>query len=218
MNVYRPTLPHNVQNMILASLTELVQNSGVPEYHIERDKAHRKGQYKKRRERSRKPPQSLNSSSKRKRSEDPEPEGREPQGSNQTDPIVMTVDNDASPLPSPPPLLTHMKFGVNEVTKQLDAHVLFSRQHATVQLPETTFVFACPHDVNPSSLLGHLPMLVAVCNATCRSRNIQSRVLLVPLPRGSEALLAHTIKQRRISILALDVSSHVPCELHAYHP
>lgn len=220
LNASRPILAHNVQNMILASLIELVQNSGIPEYHIGRDRAHRKGQYKKRRDRASKPVQS-NPSSKRKRSEGSRPEGGERiksrrldhNVSNEADPVIMTEEVDTTPLPSPPPLLTHMKFGVNEVTKQLDAHVLSSREHPTMPRPETTFVFACPHDVNPTSLLGHLPMLVAVCNATCRSRNIQSRVLLAPLPRGSEALLAHTIKQRRISILTLTVSFHVPSNL-----
>ncbi|KAF8331401.1 uncharacterized protein EI90DRAFT_3057834 [Cantharellus anzutake] len=207
-----PFVPNNVQNIIFAALTELVQDSGVPEYHISRDKAHRKGRYKK--QRQHKPVRVSNSSNKRKREEPDIEVGRQPklrkmehEISNEPAPNVGIEDSNVSPIPSPPSppsLLSHVKFGVNEVTKQLDAYVLSARKEPTDSRPTTIYVFACPYDVNPPSLLSHLPMLVAVCNATFRSWNIQSKVLLIPFPKGSEVHLAHAIKQRRISIMSLN--------------
>lgn len=113
-------------------------------------------------------------------------------------------------LPSKPAILDHLIYGINAVTKRLEAQARQVRRSVVIstkpldesetQVP-ISLVFVCRADVDPPILIDHLPQLVAACNSV----HSKTPVKLVPLPKESEGILAEKIGIRRVCALALDV-------------
>lgn len=117
-------------------------------------------------------------------------------------------------LPEPPTILQHLIFGVNEVTRRLEAQIKSYRHIITVSDETATLsepfsqspikvIFVCRADINPSILIDHIPHLVAACNAA--SKRSLNFVKLVPLPKGAETTLAQAVGLRRVAVMAVDV-------------
>lgn len=123
----------------------------------------------------------------------------------------------ASTTKTPPSILDHLTFGINEVTKLLENTAKTQRQavssttvEASVSYPpslQARLVAVCLADVNPPILIGHLPNLVAACNSTRRTTapGLPAKTWLVPLPKGSEQSLATAMGLKRAAVIALDV-------------
>ena len=123
----------------------------------------------------------------------------------------------APTLVDAPDILRHITFGINEVTKKLEA--LAHRLHRnrlkitseplcacdSAQIPTSQIVLACTGDVNPPILVQHIPNLVAACNSA-RTKTDVTSTWLVPLPAGSEHILSTAAGLRRVCVLMLDVS------------
>lgn len=110
-----------------------------------------------------------------------------------------------------PPILKHCVFGINQVTKRLEAQVkpnaLGDTFASSCPKSRLRFVIACRTDIDPPLLIEHLPILVAACNSAIPAGSgDQMFVKLATLPMGGEHLLAETIGLRRIAVMALDVS------------
>ncbi|KAF9517649.1 hypothetical protein BS47DRAFT_1339174 [Hydnum rufescens UP504] len=233
-----PHIPLNVQNNILAALIELIAQSDISSFHRQRERKSRKKKAKKAVDitasQSALPVSEPTYVVRRKRKapeEDPldhdtSPSKKRKQMDGNAAAIGHPVD---SPIP-PPELLSHLTFGINQVTKRLEAQTLAYRhskipasQSATKakHLSPIHLVFVCRHDVNPPSLYAHLPMLVAVCNASrpssapissshSHSEQINQKdpdILLITLPKGAEHALAESIALRRTAVVALDAST-----------
>lgn len=121
--------------------------------------------------------------------------------------------------------------GINSITRALEAeiHTELSSLHAdaadgakqkgksTALVPQIEIVFVCRHDAASSTLIAHLPMLVAARNAvsaahTAADTTNARSTLLFALPAGSEALLARALGLRRASVVAL-TSAFAPTHL-----
>lgn len=86
-------------------------------------------------------------------------------------------------------------------------------ENETLAVP--TFIFVCKPDINPPSLVEHLPSMVALhnaaletlrkhCPAAARSKAAHD-VYLVPLDQGAEQELAQALGIRRVATLSLSV-------------
>ena len=100
------------------------------------------------------------------------------------------------------------------------------------ELPPTTplidLLFVCKPDINPPSLVAHLPSMVAAANGAQQAleesmssspreegmevegeveRREFKRVLLIPLDHGAERVLADTLGLRRVAVIGLCVRS-----------
>ncbi len=123
-----------------------------------------------------------------------------------------------------PDILQHVTFGINEVTKKLEALANTLRQTRlkvssetdvdfdSAQKPRSQLVLVCTGDINPPILVGHLPGLVAACNSV-RLKPEGGSTWLVPLPAGAEQTLSIAAGLRRVSVLLLDVSRRSACVL-----
>ncbi|KAI9512500.1 hypothetical protein F5148DRAFT_973309 [Russula earlei] len=111
--------------------------------------------------------------------------------------------------PSPPPIISHMRAGINSVTKVLEREVRSGRQ--TVITPGTAVdqkqfltrvIFICHADLDTPALVAHLPQLVALCNS---ARSEDAIIKVVQLPAGASTALANVLGYlKRVSVLALD--------------
>lgn len=117
--------------------------------------------------------------------------------------------------PTTPEILQHTTCGINEVTKKLETLSKMLRQHggssssdasSPRQVIDSQLVLVCSGDINPPSLVDHLPNLVATCNSARRNGE-ESCTWLVPLPPGAESALAEAMGLRRVSVLSLSVST-----------
>ncbi|KAG8689743.1 hypothetical protein FRC11_000884 [Ceratobasidium sp. 423] len=113
-----------------------------------------------------------------------------------------------------PPLLKHCIFGINEVTKRLESQAhpnglkATATESNTSPKPRLRFVIACRTDVDPPTLIEHLPILVAACNSEIPSDSEDNMfVKLVTLPMGGEHTLAQVVGLRRVAVMALDVET-----------
>lgn len=238
----RPDVPMNVQNAVLAALTRLLDSSGIGPYHEERERRSRKLKVKgkgkgKAVELATQPvPVSSTITSKRKASDElvgPFKKRRLSRAAaNVPQDVLPAPEDEASPAIAseafknpeplvPPDFLSNITFGINEVTKRLEAQIQSYRHlrhpqsgpstHAQSEdhksKPAMRFIFACTQDVNPPSLIEHLPILVATCNASRPRSHVDSDIVLVPLPKNAEGNLTEAVKLRRTAVLALDVSS-----------
>lgn len=109
-----------------------------------------------------------------------------------------------------PDIVKHCTFGINEVTKRLEAQANSEAPgDATLSLPKPRlrFVIACRSDVDPPLIIEHLPILVAACNSSLPVGSDERMfVKLATLPMGGEHMLAEIVGLRRIAVMALDVS------------
>ena len=209
----RPYVPINVQNAVLSRLTLSLE--GLAAYHATKAARSRK---EKKRPRS----QQTGPNKRRKASADNE-DGTQPVGiPPEPDEPMGSPDADQEPVvPTAPPILSHLALGINQVTKRLEHQARAYRQ--TLSATETSvdngtsqptplrpisIVFVCRADVDPPLLISHLPTLVASCNSSRKAlTNPEShpQIKLVPVPKGSETLLADATGLRRLAVLALDV-------------
>jgi ribonuclease P/MRP protein subunit POP3 len=127
--------------------------------------------------------------------------------------------HDGSAVAAVPPILKLIKFGINEVAKLLESQIsrlrqclLDKRPMEDDDTPSPLVVLACRWDINPPTLLAHIPHLVASVNtlATTYRANFTDappvpEVKLVNLPKGSENPLAEALGMRRVSVIALNV-------------
>lgn len=116
-----------------------------------------------------------------------------------------TAQPDTSKIQESPPLLRHMIYGINEVTKRLETQTQHARRLEVVDIPQPPvplrYIFVCRFDVDPPLLIDHLPHLVAAYNSNCPRNPIK----LVTLPQGAELLLAQNLGIRRVAVIAIDV-------------
>jgi ribonuclease P/MRP protein subunit POP3 len=105
----------------------------------------------------------------------------------------------------------YLVIGTNAVTKALEFQLRLARKHVVVdsdQLPSRpapspiVVVFVCCADVDPTALIDHIPYLVAGCNS---SRNATQPIKLVPLPTGSEPTISRILGVRRAAVVAYRV-------------
>lgn len=181
----RPSVPINLQNAVLAYILQILE--GVSEYH---DKCSALSRKRKRAAKS-----LCDASPKDKRQKSQE------QG-------MATDQDDDFKSPS---ILRHIVYGINAVTKRLELQS-HSLRRPTIVVPTPTvdiqssrpfkYIFVCRQDVDPTILVDHLPHLVASCNSAQASNHVK----LVPLPKGSELVLAQTLGIRRVTVLGIDVS------------
>lgn len=152
-------------------------------------------------------------SAKRQKLESHNAESKEPSATQPpTVPDQVTPEHDETQL-VPPPMISHITIGINEVTKRLETQAQPTRSTVTADtdsdeanaaaIAPIRVVFVCRDDVNPLTLINHLPHLAAAVNSI---RNAPT-VKLIPLPKGSESSLAHTIGMRRAAVIAFDVST-----------
>ncbi|KIK30218.1 hypothetical protein PISMIDRAFT_671361 [Pisolithus microcarpus 441] len=105
--------------------------------------------------------------------------------------------------------------GINQITRALEHQIRSARWLTTVHDPgqpansrepcaELSVVFACSSDVNPPILLEHIPHLVASCNSlSTAKRGSTTKVKLVPLPKGSEPILARAVSLRTAAVIGV---------------
>lgn len=133
---------------------------------------------------------------------------------------VQPTDQETA-IPTAPPIIPHLILGINRVTKRLEDQARAYRQtlaatktitdDGTTQPPPPapiSVVFVCRADVDPPLLISHLPTLIASCNSSRNALtdpNSHPPIKLVPVPKGSESLLADATGLRRLAVLALDV-------------
>ena len=181
----RPSVPVNLQNAVLAYILQILE--GVSEYHDSCSALSRK--------RKRAAKSLCDTSPKDKKQKLQEQE-------------IATNQDDVI---EPPSILRHIVYGINAVTKRLELQS-HSLRRPTIVIPTPTvetqssrpfkYIFVCRQDVDPAILVDHLPHLVASCNSAQASNHVK----LVPLPKGSELVLAQTLGIRRVTVLGIDVS------------
>ena len=211
----RPSVPVNVQNAVLSRL--ILSLEGVAAHHASRT-AQTRGEKRQRKSQKTGP-------NKRRKT----PTGNE---GGISVPITMPVGSSPAPdepmdvrttdqevvTPAAPPIIPHLILGINRVTKRLEDQARAYRQTLTAtktitddgisQPPLISVVFVCRADVDPPLLISHLPTLIASCNSsrsTLTDPNSYPPIKLVPVPKGSESLLADATGLRRLAVLALDV-------------
>ncbi|KAF7303309.1 Deoxycytidylate deaminase [Mycena kentingensis (nom. inval.)] len=181
-----PSIPMSVQTTTLDLILEMFGN--VAEYRSSRKRAH-------------KGPDASNK--KRKIGED-----------------ASAVAGDSSQTDAPPPLenendrpaiLNHMSFGINQVSKRLDAQIRLVRkvtsfpaiQDNRPPLPPLKLILVCRGDIDPHVLIDHFPHQIAAFNAGKPEQPLK----MIYLPAGAEARLAVAMGVRRIAVLGLDVDA-----------
>jgi len=214
----RPSVPINVQNAVLSRL--ILSLEGVAVHHA--SKATQSREKKRQRDEQSGP------NKRRKTSAGNEDGASDPialrGGTSAAPDEPMSVQEDADQEPVVPtglPIIPHLILGINQVTKRLEHQARAYRQtlnatktitdNGTSQPPPSgpiSVVFVCRADVDPPLLISHLPTLIASCNSsrnTLTDPGSYPPIKLVPVPKGSESLLADTTGLRRLAVLALDV-------------
>jgi hypothetical protein len=126
-------------------------------------------------------------------------------------PVVESISQISSAQPTIPipSLLEHCTFGINEVTKRLEAlaNPATTNEARSTTGPRLRVVLVCRADVDPPLLIAHFPILVATCNSSLPVDSSHDKfVKLVTLPMGAEHSLAEITGLRRVAVMALDVS------------
>lgn len=198
---HRPSVPINLQNTVLAYILQLLE--GVSEYHDNRSTLARK-----RKRAAKFSCGALTKDKKQKLQEEEIVTYAEPGSVEQSSKFSSDVNDVAIKSPS---ILCHIVYGINAVTKRLELQSHNLRRPTTViPVPSVEtqssrpfkYLFVCRQDVDPAILIDHLPHLVASCNSAQASDHVK----LVPLPKGSELVLAQTLGIRRVTVLGIDVS------------
>ena len=135
--------------------------------------------------------------------------------------------------PSRPAILDSLVTGINAVTKALEQQVARDRGRQAApprkggrliptqplageamdvdvgrgepdEAPSISLVLVCRPDINPPTLIAHLPMLVTALNSGSEDPS-RPGVLLVPLDAGAEALLGKALGLPRAAVVAIRV-------------
>lgn len=201
---FRPSVPLTLQRSILECILDLLD--GASDYHQHRSIARRK--------RKRACKATERASRKNKEPSEPAILSVNERPSNEQG-VHMHLDQDIQQCETrddniePPIFLRHLSYGINVVTKRLEVQTQSARHPNILTLPETSgtppkplkYVFVCRADVDPPLLIEHLPHLVAAYN----SARPPQYAKLIPLPQGSESVLAQILGIRRVTALGLDV-------------
>ncbi|TFK36976.1 hypothetical protein BDQ12DRAFT_686182 [Crucibulum laeve] len=202
-----PSVPVNLQNSTLVRIIPLLQ--GVAHYHHVRSKLVKKRKH-----------DALNAEGKKsapkhkRRKIGAEDTAQQTEEMDVEPPIIINSTptashpvestQDADVLHEAPEVLKHITFGINEVTKKLEAQIrdarrtlLLKAESEATPTPSLKVLLVCRADVDPPLLIDHLPHLVAAYN----SAQTQDTIKLVPLPKGAELTLADTIGVRRVAVL-----------------
>ncbi|KZV76934.1 hypothetical protein PENSPDRAFT_645693 [Peniophora sp. CONT] len=207
-----PSTPANIQNLLLSHTVQMVD--GIAAYHVRREKAHHL-------KRKALQIQDRDSSKRRRREGTNNNIERQEEGMNRPgEPDSSDQVNEEQPVP--PPALSYLTIGINEVTRQLETRI--RALHRSGSLPSSSaaptpvaapapvlrtpiqLLLVCREDVNPPALVAHIPQLVASCNFQTgipQGGDQANPVKLVVLPRGAEATLAAALGLRRVAVLAL---------------
>jgi ribonuclease P/MRP protein subunit POP3 len=183
-------VPENIQNTLLARLVHALH--GVSEFHKHRSLRNKRKRRAK-----------LDSQNKKQKLTK-DPGGAEQVMGTATAPTHQGVNVDDSLLEAPA-ILQHVVIGINSITRRLEAQAStrFSTLEKQSEEKPLRYVFVCRMDIDPPMLVDHLPRLVASVN----SASPPKPTILIPLPKGAEDIIASIMGQRRVSALALDVSS-----------
>ena len=198
-------MPENVQNAVLAGIISALD--GVADMHHEA----RRESWKRKKE--------MNKEETRKKAKLQDGDERQSEPAMQVDgtdseDVPQTANENATISDAPqrlPSSLSYLTFGINEVTKLLEAHAQHQRRKTLPQVPGSSapsasssiLVAACLADINPPILIGHLPNLVAACNS---GKGCEITIWLVPLPKGSEEALAAAAGLKRVAVIAIKAS------------
>ncbi|KJA28670.1 hypothetical protein HYPSUDRAFT_129067 [Hypholoma sublateritium FD-334 SS-4] len=199
-----PSVPLTLQRSILECIIDLLD--GASDYHHHRSLARRK--------RKRVCKAMERASRKNKETSEPAVVSVNKRASNELD-YHMHLDQDIQQCEThdantePPVFLRHLSYGINVVTKRLEVQTQSARHPNILTLPETSetppkplkYVFVCRADVDPPLLIEHLPHLIAAYN----SARPPQYAKLIPLPQGSESVLAQILGIRRVTALGLDM-------------
>lgn len=207
---YRPSIPPSVVASFLNTFVQLLEKEQVAEYQAARGRRPARARdaghpapadtqpRKKKRKRSEKAAQGAVD------------DGASPAPREHKRRRVQEGEAVADPIP-PPAVLSHVVLGINHVTKRLEGQLeaLTSAKRAVIgnapsaqsQPPALKYVLVCTGDIDPGALVAHIPHLVAGCN----SNAITDVVVLVPLPKGSEAQLARAFGLPRASVVGIAV-------------
>jgi len=131
------------------------------------------------------------------------------------DPSALSVSHRMES--SEPPILNHLIYGINAVTKRLEVQIENSRVKSVFKsgsevkaTGEATnpirFLFVCRADIDPPILIDHFPHLVAICNTL---RQDSHPIVLATLPKGAETTLAQVVGVRKLAVLAINVHHHI---------
>ncbi|KAF8579832.1 hypothetical protein K439DRAFT_1415944 [Ramaria rubella] len=219
-----PHVPLNVQNVALASLLTILTDVG--EYHLERHSASKKRKRarhdkdrKERKMKKRKVGEEGKATSTDADNADTAAQNLSEGGTEME--LDLGLDPNLEPaieFPPAPPVLAHLIFGINEVTKRLESQAQSLRPRTSIKTPAAArdpepsvkpeiaplaYVFVCRADIDPPILIAHFPELVAACNVPTPSRT-SPPVHLIPLPKLAENTLAEALGLRRVSVLAID--------------
>ncbi|KXN88788.1 hypothetical protein AN958_06657 [Leucoagaricus sp. SymC.cos] len=201
-----PSIQTNIQNSILALLVDLLD--GVAEFHRDYSRS------RKRKRKAEKDNSPLHTK-KQKPHEDP------PVTAHKSTEEEPSLQPDLTEKSEPPPILQHLIYGINAVTKRLERQIGDTRSKsvlATATQPKAAeenfdpirYLFVCRADINPPILIDHLPHLVATYNVL-RKQELPP-IILATLPKGAEATLAQAVGVRRLAVLAIGDSSVISKE------
>ncbi|EJD41616.1 hypothetical protein AURDEDRAFT_169275 [Auricularia subglabra TFB-10046 SS5] len=217
-----PAIPPARVNAFLEKFIELLASSGVAKFQASRGRRHARNpdDNKKVKEPSTKDVEDR-ASRKRKRwqKDTKDRDAQNTAGSERARKRqrVAEADQDAM-VTDPPPqpeILSHLIIGINHVTKRLEGQrEALSTAKRVVKssalpdilsppLPKLKYVLVCTGDIDPPALVAHIPHLVAGCN----SNSTVDTVLLIPLPKGSEASLASAFGLPRCSVVGIAESA-----------
>jgi ribonuclease P/MRP protein subunit POP3 len=184
-------VPENIQNVLLARLAQALR--GVSEVHKNRSLRNK-----------RKRTANLDSQDKKQKLTRDPGSAEQVMGAAPAPTHQEAVHADDSLLEAPA-ILQHVVIGINSITRRLEAQAStrFSTSAKRAEDKPLRYVFVCRMDIDPPILVDHLPRLVASVNSTSPPKP----TILIPLPKGAEDIIASIMGQRRVSALALDVSS-----------
>ncbi|KAK0481712.1 hypothetical protein IW261DRAFT_1550748 [Armillaria novae-zelandiae] len=191
-----PSVPVNLQNLILAQVLLLVEGVSAHKPRQRHDSNHRKNYGRKRKADNNTPTESSTVSSTEINS----------------DIVAASVNiSDHADIPLLSPILKNLVVGINAVTKRLECQIQAARHKVIISSSSSTeesyeqpqplkYIFVCRTDVDPPILIDHIPHLVASFNSCKPFEPIK----LIPLPKGAEATLATSLNIRRIAVFAFD--------------
>lgn len=113
------------------------------------------------------------------------------------------MKDQSSPATEEPAQKKPFLCGLNSITRTLEALIREnlsgepSFSNTTAHVPK--YIFLCEEDVDPTTLVSHLPLLISTFNAV-----VKTDCMLVRLPAGSEAQICEAVELRRCSVISID--------------
>ncbi|KAJ7706012.1 hypothetical protein B0H17DRAFT_1125818 [Mycena rosella] len=191
-----PTVPMNLQNTALAYTVSLLED--VAKYHFARGQENRKRKHLQK-----------DAQNKKRKIDVDAPASVDVAVLDATEPSSV----EETVLPPRHNIVSHLVFGINEVTRRLDAQIRAMRNVVSLNADPAVeptpppapikVIVVCRADVDPQILIDHIPHEVAAFNSSKPSEPIK----LIPLPKGAEAALAKAAGIRRVAVMAMDIDT-----------